>query len=130
MKKRLGNLYRLLILVMTVFSLSSVQAQAADRAIDSEGNGYNTVSMGEKVWMRDNLDVSRYRNEMQSPMPKPGRRGLMPQQKDMVHGVIITMTPLTPKNMAGCTTGTRSTTPEESLRQAGIYQAALNGTAS
>ncbi len=62
MKKRLGTLYRQLILVMALFSLSTVHAQAADRAIDVEGNGYNTVSKGEKVWMRDNLNVSTYRN--------------------------------------------------------------------
>ena len=61
MKKRLGTLYRQLILVMALFSLSTVHAQAADRAIDVEGNGYNTVSKGEKVWMRDNLNVSTYR---------------------------------------------------------------------
>ncbi len=63
MKQKQSAVYGFLILVLTIITtLSCLRAEGADRAVDIDGHGYNTVSKGGKVWMRDNLNVSRYRN--------------------------------------------------------------------
>ena len=63
MKQKQHAMYGLLILVITVItSLASLRAEAAALPLDIDGNSYSFVTIGKKVWMRDNLNVSRYRN--------------------------------------------------------------------
>ncbi len=63
MKQKHHAVYGFLILVLTLISsLFFLRAQAAERVVDIEGHGYNTLNKGGKVWMRDNLNVSKYRN--------------------------------------------------------------------
>ncbi len=63
MKLKQNSIYGLLILVITLItSLSPVPAKAGGLPVDIDGNSYFFVTMGKKVWMRDNLNVSRYRN--------------------------------------------------------------------
>jgi len=63
MREKKNAIYRLFILVITVItSLTAAKVEAGERFFDSNGNGYNTVTKGGKVWMRDNLNVTKYRN--------------------------------------------------------------------
>ena len=63
MKQKKNAMYGFLILVITLItSLSSMQVEAAALPLDIDGNAYSFVTIGKKVWMRDNLNVSRYRN--------------------------------------------------------------------
>lgn len=63
MKQKPGRTYGLLILVMSVItSFFYLQAEAGERFFDIDHYGYNTVTKGGKVWMKDNLNVSKYRN--------------------------------------------------------------------
>ncbi len=63
MKQKQHAMYGLLILVITVItSLSALRAEGAALPLDIDGNSYSFVTIGKKVWLRDNLNVSRYRN--------------------------------------------------------------------
>lgn len=63
MRQKQNTMYGLLLLVMTVItSLFYARAEAGERFFDIDHNGYNTVTKGGKVWMKDNLNVSKYRN--------------------------------------------------------------------
>ena len=63
MKKKQSAIYGLLILVITVItSLSYNRAECTTPPVDIDGNTYSFVTIGNRVWMRDNLNVSRYRN--------------------------------------------------------------------
>jgi uncharacterized protein (TIGR02145 family) len=63
MKKKQSAMYGLLILVITLItSLSSIRTEGAALPADIDGHTYFFVTIGKQVWMRDNLNVSHYRN--------------------------------------------------------------------
>ncbi|MEI8032806.1 MAG: fibrobacter succinogenes major paralogous domain-containing protein [Chlorobiaceae bacterium] len=63
MKKRMSAMYALLILALAMLGAATgVQAAGAGNAVDIDGQSYQSVVIGRQVWMKENLNVSRYRN--------------------------------------------------------------------
>ena len=49
-------------MVFSILFPSILFAQNPETVTDTEGNSYSVISIGEQVWMKENLRVSRYRN--------------------------------------------------------------------
>ncbi|MCX6180201.1 MAG: fibrobacter succinogenes major paralogous domain-containing protein [Chlorobiales bacterium] len=60
MKHNHNVLYGLLIIVITL--MTSFSDTQAEQLGDVESNTYKSVTIGNQVWMQDNLNVSKYRN--------------------------------------------------------------------
>lgn len=54
-------LYRIMISLL-ILLISACSGKKTGTVTDSEGKAYRTVSIGERIWTAENLDVTRYRN--------------------------------------------------------------------
>lgn len=60
MKHKMKSIYALLILVITLMTaISDIQAE---NIADIDGSMHKTVTIGNQVWMQENLNITRYRN--------------------------------------------------------------------
>ncbi len=77
MKKRVSAIYTLLILAVTMMGAATeLRAAGAASAVDIDNQSYNTVGIGRQVWMKENLNVSRYRNGDQIRQAKTNKEWL------------------------------------------------------
>ncbi|MBI5538516.1 MAG: fibrobacter succinogenes major paralogous domain-containing protein [Bacteroidia bacterium] len=48
--------------ILLIITVKSFCQQSAETVVDFDGNIYNTITIGEQTWMKENLRVTHYRN--------------------------------------------------------------------